>query len=127
MASLHHIHIKAGDPHRSAAWWAETFGASVLPSFEAGGSLVAPVEVGGTRINLSRPGPADAAVTAPAPAFPHYGLEHLGLIVADLGGILDRLEQQGLSIHLRRSTEEFEVAFVSSPDGVLLELLEPRA
>ena len=127
MASLHHIHIKTGDPHRSAAWWAETLGASVLPSFEAGGSLVAPVEVGGVRINLSRPGPADVAVTAPAPAVPHYGLEHLGLLVSDLEGILGRCEQQGLEIRLRRSTEEFEVGFVSAPDGVLLELLEPRA
>ena len=127
MASVHHIHIKTDNPLASAAWWAETFGASVLSPFEAAGSLVAPVQLGGLRINLSRPGPADAPATAPPPATPHYGLEHLGLEVADLHALLTRCAQQGLVIHRRLSTGAGEVAFVSSPDGVLLELIQPVA
>lgn len=127
MAGLHHIHIKVEDPHRSAAWWAEVFGASMLPSFEIGTALFVPVELDGVRINLSRPGPGDAEATGPAPAVPHYGLEHLGITVADLDGILGRFERQGLPIHERRSIEGLEIAFASSPDGVLLELLQPVA
>jgi catechol 2,3-dioxygenase-like lactoylglutathione lyase family enzyme len=124
---LHHIHIKAGDPQRSAAWWAETFGASVLPSYDIGTVRFVPVELDGVRIILSRPGLADAAAMGPVPANPHFGLEHLGIVVDDLDGILARCEEQGLTIHQRRTGTDFEIAFVASPDGVLLELLQPRA
>jgi catechol 2,3-dioxygenase-like lactoylglutathione lyase family enzyme len=127
VARLHHIHIKAEEPQRSAAWWAETLGASVLPSYEIDRVQFVPVELGGVRIILSRPGPGDAAATGPVPTIPHFGLEHLGIVVADLDGIVARCEEQGLTIHQRRTGTDFEVAFVASPDGVVLELLQPRA
>jgi catechol 2,3-dioxygenase-like lactoylglutathione lyase family enzyme len=125
VATLHHIHIKTGDPDGSAAWWASMFGASILPSFEIGSARFVPVELAEVRINLSRPDGATAGATGPSPAFPHYGLEHLGIRVADLDQVLARCEQQGLPIHERRRTEASLVAFVSSPEGVLLELLQP--
>jgi catechol 2,3-dioxygenase-like lactoylglutathione lyase family enzyme len=127
MASIHHIHIKSVDPYRSAAWWADMFGARVLPAFEIGPTLFVPVDLDGVRINFTRPGPDAAEGTAPPPPAPHYGLEHLGLLIDDLDATLAEFEGQGLTVYDRRQIEGFKIAFASSPDGVVLELLEPRA
>ncbi len=125
MASLHHVHIKAKDPSRSAAWWVDMFGAAELPGFELRGAPFAPVGLGGVTLNISRPFLADAARTAEPPAVPHYGLEHVGIIVADLDATLARFEEQGLPIFERLETARFRIAFASGPDGLLLELMEP--
>jgi len=125
MASLHHIHIKAKDPSGSAAWWADMFGAAELPAYELRGAPFAPVEVGGVTLSISGAFPTDADRTAPPPTAPHYGLEHIGIIVADLDATLARFEEQGLPVHARREIAGFRIAFATDPDGLLLELMEP--
>lgn len=125
MASLHHIHIKAKDPSRSAAWWADMFGATELPPYELRSAPFAPIELGGLTFSISRPFPADAARTAEPPTAPHYGLEHIGIVVQDLDATLARFEKQGLPVHGRREITGFRIAFVTDPDGLLLELMEP--
>lgn len=124
-ARLHHIHVKSKDPRSSAAWWAQTFGATVLPEFEINGAAFMPVQLDGVRIVISRPRPAELEGTGEPAAIPHYGLEHLGVTVDDLDATLAGFQEQGLMIHERRQIPGFRIAFASAPDGVLLELLEP--
>jgi lactoylglutathione lyase len=125
-----HIHIISRDPRRSARWWAETLGAEVLPETEIRGIFFAPVMLDGVKISLSAPRPSAAGRPeqpgAPAPV-PHYGLEHLGIRVDDLDAAVARFEAQGLEIYERAESALFKVAFVAAPDGVCLELMEPRA
>jgi len=123
--SFHHVHIKSKDPRASAQWWPDMFGATALPEMEFGSTLFTPVELDGVRINISKPAPAEAAGTGEPPAIPYHGLEHLGLVTDDLDVDLARFAEQGLEIYERRPGPGFEIAFVSTPDGVCLELMEP--
>jgi len=123
---IHHVHIKSKDPRRSARWWADMFGARLLAEIEFAGMLFAPVELDGVRLNISSPPPSEG--TGEPPGIPYYGLEHLGLLTEDLDADLARFEEQGLEIYERRpGAGGYEIAFVATPDGVCLELLqEPR-
>ena len=123
---FHHIHIKSKDPRASARWWADMFGATVLPEVEFRSMLFAPVELDGIRINITSPDPTEG--TREPPAIPYYGLEHVGLVVDDLDDVLALFTEQGLEIYERRpGAGGYEIAFVATPDGVCLELLqEPR-
>lgn len=120
---FHHAHIKSYDARASARWWEEMFGAVVLPEVEFGSMLFCPIELGGVRINITNPDPAEP--TGDSPSIPHHGLEHLGIVTDDLDRDLIRIEAQGLQIYERRpGTGGYEIAFVQAPDGVCLELLE---
>lgn len=125
MATFHHAHIKSTDPRASARWWADMFGATLLPEISFGEMLFAPVEFDGVRINITSPAPGEGDRIDAAPGIPHYGLEHLGVEVDDLDGLLGRFAEQGLAIYERRpGAGGYEIAFVEAPDGVCLELLE---
>ena len=128
MAAFHHIHIKSQDPRASARWWAGMFGAALLPEITFGDMLFAPIELDGVRINITSPAPGEGERIAEPPGIPHYGLEHLGIEVDDLDGLLARFREQGLEIYERRpGAGGYQIAFVEAPDGVCLELLERRA
>ena len=124
--SFHHAHIKSLDPRASAAWWAGMFGAEILPELEFGSMLFCPVRLGDVQITITLPDPQEG--TRDAPGIPYYGLEHLGLLTDDLDRDVARIEEQGLPVYERRpGAGGFEIAFVGTPDGVCLELLQaPR-
>lgn len=123
---FHHAHIKSQDPRTSARWWADMFGATVLPEMEFGSMLFVPVELDGVRINITSPSPEEG--THDPPLIPYYGLEHIGLLTNDLDADLARFAEQGLEIYERRTgAGGYEIAFVEAPDGVCLELLQERA
>jgi lactoylglutathione lyase len=122
-----HGHIKSRDPRRTAQWWVETFGATRLPEFGSGDVLFCPIEIGGVKINISRPSPAEAAKTEPASASLHFGLEHLGLETDDLEADLEKLRAQGLAIFEERETPTTKIAFVETPDAVRVELMQRKA
>lgn len=100
------------------------FGAEVLPETEFRSMLFVPVRLGGVQITITRPDPAEP--TGEPGSIPHWGLEHIGLITHDLDGDLARFEAQGLPIYERRpGAGGFEIAYVGTPDGVCLELMQP--
>jgi catechol 2,3-dioxygenase-like lactoylglutathione lyase family enzyme len=122
---FHHAHIKSKDPRAGSQWWADMFGATALPEMEFGDMLFCPVELDGVRINITTMGPGDEGRIADPPEVPHFGLEHLGLVTPDLDAVLARFEEQGLPILGRREgAGGYEIAFVITPDGVCLELLQ---
>ena len=107
-----------------ARWWEDMFGAKILPEFEFGTMLFAPVELDGVRINITGHAPEEAAGMADPQAIPHWGLEHVGIEVDDLDAILARFEEQGRNIYVRRpGPGGYEIAFVDGPDGGVVELL----
>jgi lactoylglutathione lyase len=122
-----HGHIKSRDPRRTAQWWAHTFGAKLLPEFGSGDVLFAPIEIGGVKINISRPSPEEAANMEPASAGLHFGLEHLGVETDDLDADLEKLREQGLAIFEVRETAAMKIAFVETPDAVRVELMQRKA
>ena len=125
---FHHVHIKSTDPRSSARWWVDMFGATLLPEIEFGSMKFIPVELDGVRINITNPAPGEEDAIEDPPPIPYYGLEHLGIQTDNLDADLARFEEQGLRIYDRRpGAGGYEIAFVATPDGVTLELLqEPR-
>lgn len=118
---FHHGHIKSRDPRKTAQWWADMFGAKILPERDAGGALFAPIELSGVIINISSPRPDEVDQMGEGDATLHYGLEHLGLYTDDLDADLARFKEQGLEIfEVRDST----MAFVDTPDKVRVELIQ---
>jgi catechol 2,3-dioxygenase-like lactoylglutathione lyase family enzyme len=121
---FHHGHIKSPDPRKTARWWADMFGARLLPEFGSGSTLFAPIEIGGVMINISSPSAAEAEQMGQGSAALHYGLEHLGLQTDDLDADLARLREQGLEVFETRETPEMRIAFVETPDKVRVELIQ---
>lgn len=119
-----HGHIKSRDPRRTAQWWADVFGAKLLPERSSGEVLFCPIEIGGVKINISRPSPAEAADTEEGSATAHFGLEHLGLETDDLDADLAKLRAQGLAVFEVREMLAMKIAFVETPDAVRVELMQ---
>jgi len=119
-----HGHIKSRDPRKTAQWWADVFGAKLLPEFGSGGTLFAPIEIDGIKVNISSPSPAEAEQMGEGNAALHYGLEHIGLLTDDLDADLARLRDQGLEIFEVRETPTMRIAFVETPESVRVELMQ---
>lgn len=125
---FHHVHIKSTQPRASAEWWASMFGAKILPEYEFGTMLFTPVDLDGVLITITGHAPEDEAKMAEPQPIPHFGLEHVGVLVDDLDEVLARFEAEGREIYVRRpGPEPYEIAFVAAPDGVIIELLQVRA
>lgn len=121
---FHHVHIKSREPRKSAEWWCDMFGATLLPEIDFGTMLFTPVELDGVRINITGHSPEEMARMAEPQPTPCFGLEHLGIEVDDLDAILGRFAAQGLPIFERRpGAGGYEIAYVGTPEGVVLELL----
>lgn len=123
---LHHIHIKAKDPKASALWWIDMFGGTLLPEIKVKTMLFTPVEFDGVRLNITTAGPGEDDIIGDPPPLPYFGIEHIGIETDDLDAILARFEEQGLRVYGRRpGPKGYEIAFVETPDGATLELLQP--
>ena len=118
---MHHVHIKAKDPRKTAEWWIDMFGAKPLNEREVRGALFVPVEIGGLTINISSPRPEEADDMGPSDPTIHYGLEHVGLSVDDLDSQVSKFEALGLKVYERSGN----MAFVEGVDGVRIELIQP--
>ena len=62
----------------------------------------------------------------PAPRFPYYGLEHMGLTVDDLEAAVAELRVKGADIAIGPLTRSpgLHLAFVRGPDGIMVELVQ---
>jgi lactoylglutathione lyase len=116
-----HMHILTPDVEATATWFERIFGAEVIRSMQQGKPRV-DLKLGGVEIFLA-PLPADAK---PNPANPYQGLDHFGLTVKGIDKVVADLKAKGVTF----TTEPFEVrpgtriAFLRTPDGVRIELLD---
>jgi catechol 2,3-dioxygenase-like lactoylglutathione lyase family enzyme len=121
---FHHGHIKSPDPRKTARWWADMFGAKLMPEHGSGSALFAPIEIDGVLINVSGPSEAEAVQMGEGNANLHYGLEHLALATDDLDTDLARLREQGLEVFEVRESPTTRMAWVETPDKVRVELIQ---
>ncbi len=123
-AKLHHIHVRAPDPRKSAKWYVDNLGCKILGESDNNGVLFVRVDLGGNLINVtgvpvnSKPGPGDSSV--------HYGLEHFGVAVDDLSALMAGLKKKGVKVFqdVTVSPSGSKMAFIEGPDNVRIELLE---
>ena len=125
--AINHVHIRSADPHSSAAWYEEHFGAKLISEREVmPGTVTLSLEVGGpVRLNISsKPeGTPDERAVA---ELNRLGLEHFGFDVTDLAAELERLEQADVRIvlPLTEVVGGTRLAYIEGPDDVLIELVQ---
>src|SRR5260370_31794962 len=73
------------------------------------------MRLGGQTVLIAPPHPHEA--TATAPPFPHYGLEHIGLIVDDVGTAVAELRPKGAQIAIGPLTRHppLRLSFLPGP------------
>jgi lactoylglutathione lyase len=126
-----HVHLRSPDPEETARFFEEMFGAEAHrdiypPGTLYPGQLRVTMRLGGQTVLIAPSHPTE--VTAPAPRFPHYGLEHIGLTVDDVDAAVEELRGKGAEIALGPLTRQpgTRLAFIRGPQGVMVELVQRR-
>jgi len=126
-----HIHLRSPDPEATARFFETVFGATVTRGVYPTGTLYPgqpriSLVLGGQKILIAPTHPHDPM--APAPAFPYYGLEHIGLTVDDLEAAVADLRARGAEIAIGPLTRDpgTHLAFIRGPEGVMIELVQRR-
>ena len=125
---INHVHIRASDPHTTAAWYEQYFGAKIVSERQVmPNTITIGMEMGGQcRLNVSSkpPGSSDERSVA---ELNRLGLEHFGFDVEDLRAELDRLQEAGIRVVLpyTETPTGSRLAYIEGPDDVLIELVQP--
>ncbi len=126
--SINHVHIRSNDPHASAAWYTEHFGAKVLGAREVmPGTITVSMDAGGpVRLNISSK--PEGTPDHPAEAeLNRLGLEHFGFDVDDIDADIARFQAAGIRVVLPITEVPggTRLAYIEGPDDVLIELVQP--
>ncbi len=116
---INHLHFKTPDPTKTAQWYIDTLGATVVSKTEgADGSPFYRLDLHGVPMNVT-------AWVAGQQLEQHYGLEHVALDTDDFDNVRQRLKDQGARILEERTRPNGgRLAFFEGPEGVRLEILE---
>ena len=111
-----HVHLRSPDPEATAAWFERILGAEVIRSVEQGKPRI-DLQLGGARVFIA-PVPAGGGVLA-APAHPHQGLDHFGLLVTGIDAIAAELEAKGARFTQKPTTVRpgVRVCCIEGPEG----------
>jgi catechol 2,3-dioxygenase-like lactoylglutathione lyase family enzyme len=113
--SVQHVHLKTPDPHKTAQFYVDNFGAKLKADIPGRGVQV---DLHGLQLNIT------TLITAQNHE-QHYGIEHMAVDTDDYSGTLATLRKNGVRI-----LEELppnngrHVAFVECPDGAQMEIIE---
>jgi lactoylglutathione lyase len=126
-----HLHLRSPDPDATARFFETMFGADVTrgvypPGTLYPGQMRVIMRVGGQKILIAPTHPHDPM--APSPAFPYYGLEHIGFTVEDLDATIAELREKGADVAvgpLIRDAGTY-LAFIRGPEGIMVELVQQR-
>jgi catechol 2,3-dioxygenase-like lactoylglutathione lyase family enzyme len=116
--TVHHVHIKTPDPKRTAQFYIDNLGATMIGEAGTNGYRVS---LHGLQLNITTLIPTQHREQ-------HHGLEHLALGTDDYPGTLARLRANGVQV-----LEELaapggrRVGFCQAPDGVQIEVIEQGA
>ena len=129
-----HVHIISDDPHASAAWYVEMFGAEIRADTVARGAPQIFVDLGGMTILIrgKRPGedPAPARPIKPFGDFSSHdalGIDHFGFLYrGDLTAFCAELRRKGVRfpVELKHGVGGSLLCYVAAPDGVSIELMQ---
>jgi catechol 2,3-dioxygenase-like lactoylglutathione lyase family enzyme len=129
-----HVHIISENPHASAVWYVEMFGARVAADTVARGAPQIFVELGGMTILIrgKRPGEAPASARPIRPfadfsSHDSWGTDHFGFLYqGDLAAFCAELRGKGVQfpVELKRGVGGSLLCYVAAPDGVSIELMQ---
>ena len=124
-----HVHLRSTDPDATARFFENMFGATAKRDVYPPGTLYPGQQriallLGGQKILIAPTHPHDAVT--PAPAFPYYGIEHIGLTVDNVDEACEELRRKGADIAIGPLTRNagLRLAFVRGPEGIMVELVQ---
>ena len=124
-----HVHLRSADPEAMARFFETMFGAEAKrdtypPGTLYPGQLRVTMRVGGQKVLIAPAHPHDPMT--PAPRFPYYGLEHIGLTVDDVDAAVAELRVLGAEIAVGPLTRNpgTRLAFIRGPEGIMVELVQ---
>ncbi|HVZ10554.1 VOC family protein [Rhodopila sp.] len=130
--SFDHVHIRAHDPDGMGRFFETMFGAEVRrgtypPGTLYPGQMRVLIQAGGQKILVAPAHPHDPMT--PAPAFPYYGIEHIGFTVPDLDAAIVELRAKGADVAIGPLTRDAGtyLAFIRGPEGIMVELVQDRS
>jgi catechol 2,3-dioxygenase-like lactoylglutathione lyase family enzyme len=126
-----HVHLRSPDPEATARFFETMFDAPVTRGVYPPGTLYPgqpriSFMLGGQKILIAPTHPDDPMT--PAPDFPYYGLEHIGLTVDDVDAACAELRAKGADVAIGPLTRDpgTRLAFIRGPEGVMVELVQRR-
>lgn len=126
-----HLHLRSPDPDATARFFETMFDGQATRGIYPPGTLYpgqmrVTMIVGGQKILIAPTHPHDPMT--PAPAFPYYGLEHIGFTVADLDATIAALRAKGADVAIGPLTRDAGtyLAFIRGPEGIMVELVQQR-
>ena len=124
-----HLHLRSPNPDATAKFFETMFGAVAKRDIYPPGTLYPgqqriSLTLGGQKILIAPTHPHDPMT--PAPEFPYYGLEHIGLTVDDVDAACEELRARGADIAIGPLTRNagLRLAFVRGPEGIMVELVQ---
>ena len=129
-----HVHIISENPHASAEWYVEMFGARISADTVARGAPQIFVELGGMTILIRGKRPGEN--TAPArpirdcgdfSSHDAWGTDHFGFLYeGDLEALCGELRAKGVRfpVEPKRGVNGSLLCYVAAPDGVSIELMQ---
>ena len=123
---FNHVHLKAPDPGKAAQWYVDAFDFTIVEDSvrAVGDRFIRCDTADGVRINISNARTGEQLGREDYSA--HWGLEHIGFNVDDLDGEITRLVGLGAEL-LEGPIDQsggLRIAFMKSPEGTRLELLQ---
>jgi len=118
-----HIHLRSPDPEATARYYERMFGAEVLRTMQEGKPRI-DMKLGGANIFIAPIAPGSGV--NPPPVTPYQGLDHFGLSVSGIDGIVAELKDKGAEFTMEPTTIRpgVRIAFLRGPEGVSIELLD---
>ena len=114
---LNHLHLKTKDPEKTAKFYVDTLGATIV-NHNPNGSYR--LDLHGLSLNVSK-------FLDTQTREQKYGMEHIAIDTDELDALVAKLAAQGINI-LEQTTVSGgrRVCFFEGPDGVQLEFLEMK-
>jgi catechol 2,3-dioxygenase-like lactoylglutathione lyase family enzyme len=122
---FHHIHLKARDPEKTAAWYEQAFGLKIVEKIKrpAGDLFISCSSSDGTTIVIS--GEKTGETLPKGNSGTQLGLEHFAVATQDFDGDLTRLKALGTKVLAEpvATPAGIRFAFIEAPDDVRIELM----
>jgi len=114
---INHVHLKTPDPEKTAQFYVETMGATIVGKAGQGGYRV---DLHGLSLNVTR-------FLDSQKREQKFGMEHIAIDTDELDSVVEKLKARG--IHILEETVVSggrRVCFFEGPDGVQLEFIEMK-
>jgi catechol-2,3-dioxygenase len=109
-----HVHLKTTDPKKTAQFYVDNFGGTVIAEIPGRGMRVM---LHGLQLNIT-------THVAEQTRKQNYGIEHIAVQTDDYAGTMATLKKNGVTVLEEHNNNGRHVCFLQAPDGAQMEVIE---